>query len=166
MKTIVLNSKRLHEKYFTLAFWWWRQQMETFFALLALCEGESTGYQWIPLTKTSDAELWCFLWCAPEKMVEQTIETPVIWDAIALIMTSLYCYQFYIPVKWLFNRTKFHVISYSEDVASNFCYETRDGLFEGDRVLYYLKSVRQRLNKGIATRQYPFMLKILYHGHW
>ena len=25
--------------------------METVYALLALCEGESTGHQWIPLTK-------------------------------------------------------------------------------------------------------------------
>ena len=30
-----------------------------------------------------------FLWSAPELTVEQTIETSVIWDAIALIMTSL-----------------------------------------------------------------------------
>ena len=29
-----------------------------------LC-GEFTGYRWIPLTKASDAELWCFLWSAP-----------------------------------------------------------------------------------------------------
>ena len=29
-----------------------------------LC-GEFTGHRWIPLTKTSDAELWCFLWSAP-----------------------------------------------------------------------------------------------------
>ena len=29
-----------------------------------LC-GEFTGHQWIPLTKASDAELWCFLWSAP-----------------------------------------------------------------------------------------------------
>ena len=27
----------------------------------ALC-GEFTGHRWIPLTKASDAELWCFLW--------------------------------------------------------------------------------------------------------
>ena len=27
--------------------------------------GESTGRRWIPLTKASDAELWCFLWSAP-----------------------------------------------------------------------------------------------------
>ena len=44
--------------------------METFSTLLGLCElwGESTGHQWIPLTKASDADLWfCFLWSAPEE---------------------------------------------------------------------------------------------------
>ena len=51
--------------------------------------GESTGHRWIPLTKASDAELWCFLCSVPEQTVEQTIETQVIWDAITLIMTSL-----------------------------------------------------------------------------
>ena len=30
-----------------------------------LC-GEFTGHRWVPLTKASDAELWCFLWSAPE----------------------------------------------------------------------------------------------------
>ena len=39
--------------------------------------------------KAGDAELWCFLWSTPEPTVEQTIKTPVIWDAIALITTSL-----------------------------------------------------------------------------
>ena len=34
---------------------------------------ESTGQRWTPLTKASDAELWCFLWSAPEQTVEQTI---------------------------------------------------------------------------------------------
>ena len=53
-----------------------------------LCE-EFTGHRWIPLTKASDAELWCFLWSVPEQTVEQTIETVVIWDTIAPIMTSL-----------------------------------------------------------------------------
>ena len=51
--------------------------------------GDSTDERWIPLTKANDAELWCFLWSAPEQKAEQTIETPLIWDAIALIMTSL-----------------------------------------------------------------------------
>ena len=31
-----------------------------------LC-AEFTGHRWIPLTKASDAELWCFLWSAPEQ---------------------------------------------------------------------------------------------------
>ena len=45
---------------------WWRHQIETFSALLALCAGNSlTGHRWIPLTKASDADLWCFLWSAP-----------------------------------------------------------------------------------------------------
>ena len=51
--------------------------------------GESTGHRWIPLTKASDAELWCFLWSVPEQTVEQKINIPVIWEAIAPIMTSL-----------------------------------------------------------------------------
>ena len=47
-----------------------------------LC-GEFTGHRWIPLTKATGAKLLCFLWSA------QTMETPVILDAMALIMTSL-----------------------------------------------------------------------------
>ena len=42
-----------------------------------LC-GEATGDRGIPLTKASDAELWCFLWSAPEQTTEQTMETPMI----------------------------------------------------------------------------------------
>ena len=30
--------------------------------------GETTGHRWIPLTKASDAKLWCFfIWSAPEQ---------------------------------------------------------------------------------------------------
>ena len=47
--------------------------------------GESTGQRWIPLTKASGTEHLCFLWSAPEQTFEQTIESPVIWDTIALI---------------------------------------------------------------------------------
>ena len=53
---------------------WWRHQMKTFSALLV--------DRWIPLTKASDAELWCFLWSAPEQTVVQTIDSSVIWDAM------------------------------------------------------------------------------------
>ena len=58
-----------------------------FCVTLPLCE-EFNGHRWIPLTKASDAELWCFLWFVPEQTIELTIEKPVIDDAIALIMTS------------------------------------------------------------------------------
>ena len=37
----------------------------TFSALLAICAGKSPD-RWIPRTKASDAELWCFLWSASE----------------------------------------------------------------------------------------------------
>ena len=43
-----------------------------------------TGHRWIPLTKA--AEL--FLWYAAQQAAEHTIETPAIWDAMVLIMTS------------------------------------------------------------------------------
>ena len=51
---------------------------------------EFIGHQLIPLTKASDAEVWCFLWSAPEQM-------PV------LIMMSLYCghiFSLHIYVFW------------------------------------------------------------------
>ena len=61
----------------------------TFRVITSPLWGESTGHRWIRLTKTSDTKFWSFLWSAPEQMVKQTIETPVIWDAIAPIMTLL-----------------------------------------------------------------------------
>ena len=48
-----------------------------------------SSHRWIPLTKASDGELWCFLWSAPEQTVEQTLETLVVWDAVVLIMMSM-----------------------------------------------------------------------------
>ena len=53
--------------------------------------GDTTGDRWIPLTEASVAELWCFLWSAPEQTVEQTVGMLVISDAIVLIMTSREC---------------------------------------------------------------------------
>ena len=61
------------------------------FRVTCLLRGEFTAHRWIPHRKTSDAELWSFLWPANERTVEQTVETPMIWDAIALIMRSLQC---------------------------------------------------------------------------
>ena len=74
---------------------------------------EFLGHRWIPLPKTSDAELWCFLWSAPEQMVEQTIETPVIWDPIALIMTSLKCLDRFLDMA---DKTYFFCLSTSTQI--------------------------------------------------
>ena len=40
-----------------------------FFRVTGPLPGESTGHRWIPLTKASDAERWCFRWTAPEQTV-------------------------------------------------------------------------------------------------
>ena len=65
--------------------------METFSALLALYEGNSpvTGEfpSQRPVTRSFDIALIFDL--DLNKRLSKTIETPVIWDAIMLIMTSL-----------------------------------------------------------------------------
>ena len=68
---------------------------ESIFQVTGLLCGEFTGDRWIPLTKASDAKLWCFILSAPGPTVEQTMATPVIRDAIALIMTSLWWRRVY-----------------------------------------------------------------------
>ena len=67
---------------------WWHHNGNIFWVTGPLW-GESTGYRWIPLTKATDMKLWCFLWCVPEQMVEQTLELLVIWDA----MMSMWCHS-------------------------------------------------------------------------
>ena len=51
--------------------------------------GEFTGHRWFALKKGSEAERRCFRWSVPQQTYEQTIQTLVIWDVIALIMMSL-----------------------------------------------------------------------------
>ena len=53
-----------------------------------LC-GEFTGDRWLPLTKDSDAKQQYFFDLRLNKWLSKKIEMPVIWDAIALIMTLL-----------------------------------------------------------------------------
>ena len=97
---------RSYLSYMTTVRPWWRHQLETFPRYWPFVRGI---HRWIPLTKASDAEVWCFLWSAPEQTVEQTIETPVIWDAIALIM-PLTVMAVIIPTFWL---KKVHLLSTS-----------------------------------------------------
>ena len=46
---------------------WWRYQMEIFSALLAFCDGI---HRWIPLKKSSYAELWCFFYLRLNKPLQ------------------------------------------------------------------------------------------------
>ena len=69
-----------------------------------LC-GEFASHRWIPPTKASDAELWCFLWSESEQTVEQTIKRLVISDDISPIMTSL---QWFISLIVLHNSQNKH----------------------------------------------------------
>ena len=62
--------------------------MEKFSALLALCEGNHWSTVEPPHKDRQRGALY-FVWSAPDQTVEQTIETPIIWDAIELIMTCL-----------------------------------------------------------------------------
>ena len=39
------------------------------FRVTGLLYEEFTGDRWIPLTKASDAELWCFIWSGPEQTI-------------------------------------------------------------------------------------------------
>ena len=44
------------------------------------------------------AELWCFLWSTPDQTVEETIETPLFWDAIAHYdVIVMYCCKLCVP---------------------------------------------------------------------
>ena len=59
---------------------WWRHQMEIFSAFTGLLCGEFTGLWWIPHTKASNAEPWCFL-CPNKRLSKQSwgwlFETPL-----------------------------------------------------------------------------------------
>ena len=56
------------------------------FCITGLLCGEFTDHRRVPLTKASDAELWCFPWSVPEQMVEQTLK----WSEMP--SCSLWCH--------------------------------------------------------------------------
>ena len=66
---------------------WWRHQTETFSALLALCAGNSPVTGEFPAQRSVASNFDVFF--DLKKTVEQKIVRLVIWDAIALIITSL-----------------------------------------------------------------------------
>ena len=63
--------------------------METFSALLDLCEGNSPVTGEFPSQRPVTQSFDVFFDLHLNKRLSKTMEIPVIWDAIALIMTSL-----------------------------------------------------------------------------
>ena len=66
-----------------------------------LC-GEFTGHRWIPLTKASDTELWCFVWSAPEFCwvnngeagdLRRHHDVTATWSQTAMCTTTIYNIQ-------------------------------------------------------------------------
>ena len=62
--------------------------METFSVLLAICAGNSPVTGGFPAQRPVTRSFDVFSDLLPKKMVEQTMETLVIWDAIAPIMMT------------------------------------------------------------------------------
>ena len=83
--------------------------------------GETTDHRWIPLTKASDADIWCFLWSTPEQTVERTIETLEVWNTVVLIMMSLWCRSFVATVS-------------STDITGNCLLQPRQSLSPRDQL--------------------------------
>ena len=63
---------------------WWRHQMETVSALLALCAGNSSVIGEFPAQRPVTRSFDVFFDPRPKKTVEQTIVRLAIWDAIVL----------------------------------------------------------------------------------
>ena len=83
------SQRRTHNSYFASYWCMLTSSNGNNVRITGLLCGEFTRHRWIPRTKASDAELWCFLWSAPETTVEHTQETPLNGDAMALHLTSL-----------------------------------------------------------------------------
>ena len=62
MELVTTHTKHISCYLRSVCSTWWRHQRETFSTLLALCEGNP------PVT--GDAELWGFIWSAPEQTIK------------------------------------------------------------------------------------------------
>ena len=88
---LILACPHLASNHFCSELWllnktWWRHQMETFSPLLALCDGNPPVTDGFPPQRPVTRSFDVFFWSAPEQTFQQTIETPVVWSAIGLIM--------------------------------------------------------------------------------
>ena len=67
---------------------WWRHQMEPFSRHCPFVR--RTHRSPVDSPHKGQWQLWCFTWCASGQTVEQTVEMPVIWDTMVLIVMSLW----------------------------------------------------------------------------
>ena len=84
---IILSVRNISVSMQLIAHTWFHMMTssnEIFSALLALCVGNSQITGGFP-HKGQRRGAWCFLWSVAEQTVEQTIETPVIWDATVVM---------------------------------------------------------------------------------
>ena len=78
---------------------WWRHQMETFSALLALYPVEFTGYRWITRTKANDAEFWRFFDLQLTKRLSK--KSRCWWFETPLHPLWRHCNgRLYVPLSW------------------------------------------------------------------
>ena len=80
------NISLWRDKYHDIA--WWRHQMETFSALLAICAGNTPVTGEFPAQMTVTRSFGVFFHLCLNKRFSKRIVRLVIWDAIAPIMTS------------------------------------------------------------------------------
>ena len=67
---------------------WWRHDMETLSALLAICDRwPADSPTFFPSQRPGNLESWWDLWCQTEQTVQQTVELSVIW--IAMTVTEI-----------------------------------------------------------------------------
>ena len=64
---------------------WWRHKLKHFPHYWPLW-GEYTGHRWIPFARSQQSGPLMFLWCHPERNVEQTFDGPVNWVTMTLTL--------------------------------------------------------------------------------
>ena len=115
--------------------------------------GKFTGHRCIPRTKASDAELWYFLWSAPEPTVEQMMETlwfdmqlRWLWHDVIVMDFAPVC------LEWKDRQIEFVIIHFS--LAGDVSYQVSHWKIKWDLVLSQTKTKRV----GIFILQYDWSL--------
>ena len=93
---------------------WWRHLMETFAALLTICAGNSLVTGEFPSQRPVTRSFDIFFDLCLKQIVEQTMETPVIWDASALIMTS----EWWLPEPPMIRHWRIHTSPGLKEVSN------------------------------------------------